>query len=130
MSFGDFLHRKAEDSAHNEILAFLTVILGTVILIGGLLVTIIAVEQPKWLLFFPYQLPSGPSAFLGLILTLTGFLLTAIGFTMVIYYDRRKSWCMCQIEESTPDQKSAYAKLKLERIRKSLEGYEHKEGNV
>ncbi|UCE28919.1 MAG: hypothetical protein JSV85_06565 [Candidatus Bathyarchaeota archaeon] len=120
MSYGDFLYRKAEDIARNEILSFLTVILGTVILMGGLLVTIIAAEQPKWFLL-PYQLPSYPSAFLGLILTLTGFLLVSVGFIMVIYYDRRKSWCMNQMEESRPDKKGVVTELKLERIRRILE---------
>ena len=126
MSYGDFLYRKAEDIARNEILAFLTVILGTVILMGGLMVTIIAAEQPKWFLLFPYQLPSYPSAFLGLILTLTGFLLISAGFIMVIYYDRRESWCMSQLEESRPDKKGAVTELKLERIRRLLEEHAHK----
>jgi len=130
MSFGDFLYRKAEDSTHNEILAFLTVILGAVILMGGLLVTIIVVEQPKWFLLFPYQLPSHPSAFLGLILTFTGFLLISVGFVMVIYYDRMKLWCMWQMEESNPNKKSARKELKLERLRKILEESEHKKGNM
>ena len=121
MSFGDYLHRKADDSAHNEILAFLTVILGAVILMGGFLVTFIVVEQPMWFLLFPYQISSQPSSFLGLILALTGFLLMSTGFIMIIYYDRRKVWCLSQIEESNPYKNSAHKKIKLERIKKLVE---------
>ena len=121
MSFGDYLHRKAADSTHNEILAFLTVILGAVILMGGFLVTFIVVEQPKWFFLFPYQISSQPSSFLGLILALTGFLLMSTGFIMIIYYDRRKVWCLSQIEESNPYTNSAQKKLKLERIKKLVE---------
>jgi hypothetical protein len=121
MSFGDYLHRKADDSTHNEILAFLTVILGAVILMGGFLVTFIVAEQPKWFILFPYQLSSQPSSVLGLILALTGFLLISTGFIMIIYYDRRKEWCLSQIEETNPYKNSARKRLKLERIKNLVE---------
>ena len=121
MSIEDYLHRKAEDSTHNEILAFLTVVLGAVFLMGGLLVAFVAVEQAKLFLLFPNQLPSHSSSVLGLILTLTGFILIITGFIMVIYYDRRKLWCLNHIVEPIPSKRSAHAELKLERIRKLLE---------
>jgi heme/copper-type cytochrome/quinol oxidase subunit 1 len=130
MSFGDFLQRKADDSTHNEILSFLTVILGAVLLMGGLLITSMAVEQTQWFLLLPYQLSSHPSAFLGLILTSTGFILIIVGFVSVIYYDRRKAWCLSQIQKAHPYKDDARTQLQLERIRRILEQPEPERSKV
>ncbi|MGA3191970.1 MAG: hypothetical protein ABSD73_05580 [Candidatus Bathyarchaeia archaeon] len=100
MSYEDFLYRKAEQNAHSEILAFLMMILGMNLLIGGLIVTIMAVGQ---LNLFPLMLqqPLSQSATLGLILTLSGFSILLAGFILVINYDRQRSWHLSQIEKST-----------------------------
>jgi len=92
---------KAEESAHNEILAYLTIILGATFLVGGLLVTIIAAESPQWFLMLPYQQLSQRSSVLGLILTSLGFVLISAGFILIIHYDRKKVWYVNQIEESS-----------------------------
>ena len=99
MSFEDWLYRKAEQNAHSEILAFLMMVLGMNLLIGGLIVTIIAVGQ---LNLFPFlvQQPLNQSSALGPILTLTGFAVLSVGFVMVIYYDRHRSWHLREIEKS------------------------------
>lgn len=99
MSFEDWLYRKAEQNAHSEILAFLMMVLGMNLLIGGLIVTIIVVGQPNVLLFLIPQ-PLNPSSALGLILTVTGFAILSAGFIMVIYYDRQRSWHLHEIEKS------------------------------
>jgi predicted transporter len=100
LSYEDFLYRKAEQNAHSEILAFLMMILGMNLLIGGLIVTIMAVGQ---LNLFPFMLqqPLSQSATLGLILTLSGFSILLAGFILVINYDRQRSWHLSQIEKST-----------------------------
>jgi hypothetical protein len=100
LSYEDFLYRKAEQNAHSEILAFLMMILGMNLLIGGLIVTIMAVGQ---LNLFPLMLqqPLSQSATLGLILTLSGFSILLAGFILVINYDRQRSWHLSQIEKST-----------------------------
>lgn len=100
MSYEDFLYRKAEQNAHSEILAFLMMTLGMNLLIGGLIVTIMAVGQ---LNLFPLMLqqPLNQSATLGLILTLSGFSILVAGFILVINYDRQRSWHLSQIEKST-----------------------------
>jgi hypothetical protein len=49
----NWLHRKAEENARNEILAFLMIILGVNLLTGGLLAIIIAAGEPNWFLSFP-----------------------------------------------------------------------------
>jgi hypothetical protein len=99
LSFGDWLHKKAEENAHNEILAFLMAILGMNLLIGGLLATIIVVGEPTSFLFF-IQLPLNFSAALGLIMTVVGFSLVLIGFILVFHYDRKRSWYIGEIEKS------------------------------
>ncbi|MDI6904018.1 MAG: hypothetical protein QMD13_00780 [Candidatus Bathyarchaeia archaeon] len=63
----EWLHRKADENAHNEILAFLLIILGVNLLIGGLLTVIVVVGEPAWLLVFPYTPPKTPSTYLGLV---------------------------------------------------------------
>jgi hypothetical protein len=92
---------KAEESAHNEILAYLTIILGATFLIGGFLETIIIAESPQWFLMLPYQQLSHPSGVLGVILTILGFVLISAGFVLSVHYDRKKVWYMSQLEESS-----------------------------
>ena len=90
------MHRKAEENAHNEILAFLMTILGVNPLIGGLFVVIITAEEPSWLLIFPYK-----PLYMGLILTITGFTILSAGFILVIHYDRKRAWYIKEIERSS-----------------------------
>lgn len=129
ITFESFLQRKSEEYAHNEILAFLVVILGTVILMGGLLVTIMSVDQPRWLMLFPfpYEITSHPGA-LGLLLTSTGFLLICTGFVAFVYYDRKKSFFIGQLKGSKPVKRNAKTEIRLDRIRKVLEGQQQAEG--
>ena len=100
MSFQEWLYRKAEQNAHNEILAFLMMILGMNLLIGGLIVTVITTGGPN-LLFYLTQQPLSQSAVLGLVLTVTGFLILSAGFVLVVHYDRQRSWHLNEIEKST-----------------------------
>jgi len=100
LSFEDWLYRKSEQNAHSEILAFLMVVLGVNILVGGLVVTIITVGQAS-LLFSMFSQPLNSSTVLGLVLTLVGFCLLCAGFVLVVYYDRERSWYLGEIEKST-----------------------------
>jgi heme/copper-type cytochrome/quinol oxidase subunit 1 len=95
------MHRRAEEYAHNEILAFLLMIFGVNLLLGGLLAVIIVIGEPGWLLIFPYKPLQTQSAYLGLILTITGFLILSAGFVLAVYYDRRRSWYRREIEKSS-----------------------------
>jgi heme/copper-type cytochrome/quinol oxidase subunit 1 len=99
LSFQEWLYRKAEQNAHSEILAFLMMVLGMNLLMGGLIVTVITAGEPN-LLFYLTQ-PLSQSAVLGLILTITGFLVLSAGFIMVVHYDRQRSWHLKEIEKST-----------------------------
>lgn len=95
------MHRKAEENAHNEILAFLMTVLGVNLLVGGLIVVILVAGEPSWLLIFPYTPAQTPSAYIGLILTITGFIILSSGFILVIHYDKKRSWFIKEIEKAS-----------------------------
>jgi NADH:ubiquinone oxidoreductase subunit 5 (subunit L)/multisubunit Na+/H+ antiporter MnhA subunit len=115
----DWLHKKAEESAHNEILAFLSIILGVQFLIAGLLVTILISGQ-EWWLFAIYEQLQTASISLGLILTIIGFAISLTGFMLVIYYNKKRSWYRRQIEKSSVMEKW---KMKPKSVDEILEEY-------
>lgn len=100
LSYEDWLERKAGESAHNEILAFLMVILGINISIGGLIVTIQVLGGPN-LLYFLTQQPVNVSVALGPILTFLGFLMASTGFVLTFYHDRKRSWYLGEVQKSS-----------------------------
>jgi len=98
LSYEDWLYRKADQYAHNEILAFLMMILGMVSLIGGLNITVVVSGQLLIPIFDQYPLNSSSSV--GLILTSAGFVMLLIGFVSTVHYDRKRSWHVGQIEKA------------------------------
>ena len=50
LALRDYLREKAEESRYNETLAFLIMVIGVNFLVGGMVATVIAVEDPEWLL--------------------------------------------------------------------------------
>ncbi len=100
MSFEDWQYRQAEKNAHNEILAFLVIIMGINLLATGLIITIMTTGQP---VLFPYPLPQFinlPIA-LGFILTDSGFAIIFAGFALSIHYDKQRSWHLTEIDKSS-----------------------------
>lgn len=99
LSYEDWLYRKADHYAHNEILAFLLMILGMVSLVGGLIVTVVTSGQ---LLLIPMveKFPLSPSSSVGLVLTTAGFFVLLGGFVMTVYYDRKRTWHVGEIEKA------------------------------
>jgi uncharacterized membrane protein len=96
----DWLHRKAEENAHNEILAFLLMVLGMNLLMGGLLMSLIVAGELTVILQ-PSNLPPSSTAYSGFILTVVGFFVMFSGFTLTIYYSRKRLWYITQIERSS-----------------------------
>jgi len=99
LSFEDWLYKKADQNVHNEILAFLMMIMGMNLLIGGLVITTIAIGESVLLPFITQQ-PMTPEV-LGLGLTTAGFAVVSVGFLLVIHYDKEASWYMHETEKST-----------------------------
>ena len=108
MSFEDWLYRKAEQNAQNEILAFLIMILGMNLLIGGLIVTVLAVGEPLFLPFLAQQ-PVDRAATVGFVLTFAGFFMLSAGFVLAIHYDRQRSWYVGETAKSTMYEKDTTA---------------------
>jgi hypothetical protein len=100
LSYTDWLHRKADESAHNEVLAFLTVVLGINLAVGGLIVTIIMLGGPNFLVFLT-QRPVDLSVALGPVLTFVGFFVTCVGFVLTFYHDRKRAWYQGEMEKSS-----------------------------
>lgn len=111
LSFENWLYRKAEQNAHNEIIAFLMMVLGMNLLLGGLIVTIIVTGEPN-LFFFLIQPPLKHPAVLGLVLTAAGFTVLCVGFVLVVHYDRERSWYMGETEKSTSFRKKKQTTVK------------------
>ena len=100
LSIEDWHNIKAEQNAHNEILAFLLLIVGVNLLIGGLIVTVFVVGEP---VFNPFSISfhaGNYTAFLGLIMTMAGFSILAAGFVLVIDYDRKRTWHIKEVEKA------------------------------
>lgn len=72
MFFSEYLHEKAEESRHNETVGYFLIVIGSIFLIGGLLETVITVENPEWFLIIPYHLTPHAYSLLGLSLTTVG----------------------------------------------------------
>jgi hypothetical protein len=92
INFSYYLHEKAEESRHNESIAYLVAIMGSVFLVGGIVQTLITVQRPQWFLIFPYQLGASPYDFLGLGFTLLGIMLFLAGIILGIHYGAQRVW--------------------------------------
>lgn len=112
MSIRDYLHEKAEESRHNEMLAYLMFIAGAVFLIGGILETLATSSAPDWFLFFPYHFAPEPSGVLGLALTLCGITLLVYGVGMGLYYAHDRAWYMQELYKAHSVEMSTFGTKK------------------
>jgi len=92
LSFSYYLHEKAEESRHNESVAYCIAMIGSVFLTGGIIQTLITVQRPQWFLIFPYQLGASPYDFLGLGFTLIGVMLLLVGIILGVHYGAQRIW--------------------------------------
>lgn len=92
INFSYYLHEKAEESRHNESIAYFVAMIGAVFLTGGIIQTLITVQRPQWFLIFPYQVGSSPYDFLGLGFTLMGVMLFLAGIILGVHYGAQRLW--------------------------------------
>jgi len=95
-----YLHEKAEESRHNETLAYLMFMAGAIFFVGGILETVITTENPEWFLFFPYKITPHAYSLLGLSMVLGGFTLLVLGIVLGIHYALDRALYMNQLKEA------------------------------
>ena len=100
INFSYYLHEKAEESRHNESIAYFVAIIGSVFLVGGIIQTLVTVQRPQWFLIFPYQLGASPYDFLGLGFTLIGIMLLLTGIILGVHYGAQRLWYTNSLKET------------------------------
>lgn len=96
----EYMRDKVGEYRHREVLAYLTINMGIIFLVGGLLIAITLAENVSWLLIFPYEPNSYTTSFIGTVLCVFGFALISGGFILVFHYDREKMWFSKKLKES------------------------------
>jgi hypothetical protein len=101
MFFRDYLHEKAEESRHNETLAYLMFLAGSIFFVGGILETLSLTGNPEWFLFIPYHTEPLAGAVLGLTLIISGSTLIVFGIAAGLSRSRARSWYMQELRKAT-----------------------------
>lgn len=87
---------------------------------GGLIETVITVENPEWFLIIPYYLTPHPYSLLGLSLTTVGFVLICLGIVLSIHYAKQRSRYMKELQKAQTTEELKNIRKKEEKIRNSM----------
>jgi cytochrome b subunit of formate dehydrogenase len=105
MSIHDYLHEKAAESRHNETLAFIMFLTGTVFGVGGIISSLVLSQEPSWFLFIPYIADFTQAMFLEIALLVIGFALCISGIAIGLHYYRDRTWYLKQLAKAKDDAK-------------------------
>jgi len=100
MSIQNYLHEKAEESRHNEIIAYMIFLAGSVFFVGGILSSLGMGREPSWFLFIPYLTGSTQMLFLELAFLVVGLFLIVGGIGTGVYYYRDRGWYMRELSKA------------------------------
>ncbi len=100
MAFKEYLHEKAEESRHNETLAYLMFVAGVIFFVGGILTTLSLTQEPQWFLLFPYFAETNAGAYLGSAMLISGILLAIFGIGACMYYSSNRGWYMQELRKA------------------------------
>jgi len=116
VSIRDYLHEKAEESRHNEALAYLMFLAGAIFFVGGVIETLLISDTPEWLFFIPYHVEPYAGAALGLFLIISGLMLIVSGITAGILYAHDRAWYMQELRKAhSLEEDSVFLKKKRRR---------------
>jgi hypothetical protein len=97
MSIQDYLHEKAEESRHNEIIAYMMFLAGSVFFVGGILSSLGMGKEPNWFLFIPYLADFTQALFLEMAFLVVGLFLIVAGIVTGLHFYRDRGWYMKEL---------------------------------
>jgi uncharacterized membrane protein YiaA len=100
MSFREYLHEKAEESRHNETLAYLMFLAGAVFFVGAILATLNLPGKLDWFLILPYCAEPSSGMFLSLTMLVSGVSMIFLGIAAGFHYSNDRSWYMQELRKS------------------------------
>lgn len=100
MSFRDYLHEKAEESRHNETLAYLMFLAGTVLFVGGVQETLTLANDLQWFVIIPYCTQPEAGTVLGLTLMIGGLFLIVFGIGTGLHFSNDRGWYMRELSKA------------------------------
>jgi len=100
MSIQDYLHEKAAESRHNETVAYMMFLAGSVFFVGGILSSLGMGREPSWLLLIPYLADFAEAMFLELAFLAVGLSLIDAGISAGLHYCRDRGWYMKELSKA------------------------------
>jgi uncharacterized membrane protein YiaA len=100
MSFREYLHEKAEESRHNETLAYLMFLAGAVFFVGAILATLNLPGKLDWFLILPYCAEPSSGMFLSLTMLVSGVLMIFLGIAAGFHYSNDRGWYMQELRKA------------------------------
>jgi hypothetical protein len=96
MSVQDYLHEYAEESRHNEAVAYVTFLAGSIFFVGGFLSALSGSKEPSWFLLFPVS-AFVQGLFLEVIFLGVGLFLIVAGLALGVHHNRDRSFYLEQL---------------------------------
>lgn len=100
MSIHDYLHEKAAESRHNETLAYIMFLAGSVFIVGGILSSLVMSREISWFLFIPYVADFTEAMFLEIAFLMVGLVLSVSGIGAGMHYYRDRNWYLKELSKA------------------------------